>query len=189
MAEWVAVREVARRRGVSAPAVMKAVATGRIPQSAVRRGESGRLVAIELEQAMACWDARTDPAKGGTIIDLVAPAVPTSGAVAPADQHSYHAERAKNERFRALQSELDYLESLGQVVPADTDASVRFRRYRAMRDQLMNIPDRLAPVLAAEHDPARVHAAMAAEIRRVLNELSDAAGTETAAGIACPVAV
>src|SRR3990167_3570114 len=78
MSEWVAVREVARRRGVHPTAVLKAVWTGRIPACAVRRGPSGRLAAIEVEEAMRCWDERTDPAaaaKSGTII-------PAMGALA-----------------------------------------------------------------------------------------------------------
>jgi hypothetical protein len=151
------------------------------------------LVAIELEEAMRCWDARTDPAaaaKSGTIInpngalvrDAASPASESADRLARTDPHGYHVERAKSERFRAAQAELDYLESLGRVVPADVDEAVRFRRYRSMRDQLVNIADRLAPVVAAERDAARVHAAIAGEIRRVLNELSDTAITEIAGG-------
>jgi hypothetical protein len=42
-----------------------------------------------------------------------------------------------------------------------------------MRDKLLNIPDRVATLVAAERDPARVHQVMTAELKRVLHELSD----------------
>jgi len=38
----------------------------------------------------------------------------------------------------------------------------------------LNIPDRLAAVLAAETDPSRVHDALVTEIRKVLVEFADA---------------
>jgi hypothetical protein len=51
-----------------------------------------------------------------------------------------------------------------------------------MRDALLNVPDRIAAVLAAERDPARVHAELTKEIKRVLHELSDDARAEIARG-------
>ena len=62
------------------------------------------------------------------------------------------------------------------------------RSYRTLRDKILNIPDRVAAILAAERDPARVHAALTAELKRVLHELSDDARAEAARGIAERVA-
>jgi hypothetical protein len=39
---------------------------------------------------------------------------------------------------------------------------------------MLNIPDRLAALLAAETDPARVHELLTTEIRRALQEFADA---------------
>ncbi len=47
-------------------------------------------------------------------------------------------------------------------------------RGRSVRDGMLNLPDRLAAVLAAEHDATRVHTLLTTEIRTVLVELSDA---------------
>ena len=49
-----------------------------------------------------------------------------------------------------------------------------FRRARIVRDGMLNLPDRLAAILAAEHDTTKVHTLMTTEIRTVLVELSDA---------------
>jgi len=52
-----------------------------------------------------------------------------------------------------------------------------FNRYRIFRDGMLNIPDRLAAVVAAESDPRRVHELMSTEIRKALTEFSDASGS------------
>jgi hypothetical protein len=43
---------------------------------------------------------------------------------------------------------------------------------------MLNIPDRLGAVLAAETDPRQVHELLAAEIRKALTEFSDANRTD-----------
>jgi hypothetical protein len=48
-----------------------------------------------------------------------------------------------------------------------------FNRYRTFRDGMLNIPDRLAAVLAAETDARRTHELLSAEIRKALTEFSD----------------
>jgi hypothetical protein len=40
---------------------------------------------------------------------------------------------------------------------------------------MLNIPDRVAAVLAAESDPTRVHEILATEIRKALLEFADGA--------------
>ena len=48
-------------------------------------------------------------------------------------------------------------------------------KFRTFRDGMLNIPDRVAAVLAAESDPARVHEILATEIRKALLEFADGA--------------
>jgi hypothetical protein len=43
-----------------------------------------------------------------------------------------------------------------------------------VRDNLLNIPDRLAATLAAEMDAEKVHQMMTVEIRKALDELAGA---------------
>jgi hypothetical protein len=49
-----------------------------------------------------------------------------------------------------------------------------FNRFRQFRDGMLNMPDRLAAVLAAETNPRQVHELLTTEIRKALLEFSDA---------------
>jgi hypothetical protein len=124
--------------------------------------------------------------------DGVTPSAPPSAQAVPVpvdkDPHGYYEARARREQFQSKQAELDYLQALGELVSSSDMRRISARRYRAMRDKLLNIPDRLAAVLAAEREPAQVHAVLTADIKRVLNELSDDASAELAAGVAERVA-
>lgn len=104
------------------------------------------------------------------------------------DPHGYLESRAQRERYSAEQTKLDYLKALGLLVSAADMRVLSARRYRAIRDKLLNIPDRISAVLAAERDPVQVHAQLTVEIERVLHELSDDARAETARGAAERVA-
>ena len=111
---------------------------------------------------------------------------PTSSSEPDRDDYLRH--RTQTEKFRAQQAELDYLRALGQLVAVGEFREATFKRYRALRDKLLNIPDRVATLLAAERDPAAVHQKLTAELKRVLSELSDDARAEAARGAADRVA-
>jgi hypothetical protein len=183
---WVSLREFSRMRGVSLGAVQKAIESGRV--TAVRRGVSGKLKGIEAKQAMHQWDGNTDAdqaARSGAPIMVGAGLfeVPPTGAdvQTPGDvpegtgtnDQRYLAARARKQEFEAHEAELRYLQALGRLIATDDLANVTAKRYAAIRDKLLNIPDRLATILAAEKDAARVHAQLTGEIKRVLNELAN----------------
>jgi len=100
-----------------------------------------------------------------------APAEPALAPDTPVNSE-YYAHRAKREEFAAKTAELDYLEKIGVLVPAAGVRKAAYDAARALRDKLLGIPDRVAPLLAAERDPVRVHAALTTEITRTLHELS-----------------
>lgn len=104
------------------------------------------------------------------------------------DPHDYLEHRSRTEEFKSKKAELEYLKDLGQLVPAVESREANFRRYRMLRDKLLNIPDRVATILAAERDPSRVHLQLTEEIKRVLSELSIDATAEAAGGAAERVA-
>ena len=77
--QGLSLRGYARHRGVSAPAVSKAIATGRIASAVTR---AGRKVYVDVELADRLWDRNTDPAQRRAAADasLAAPAQqPASG--------------------------------------------------------------------------------------------------------------
>jgi hypothetical protein len=192
MEDWISLREFGRRRKVSKTAVQHAIADKRIPEAAVRR-KGDRISAIEYHQAVAAWDANTDPAAvakndlGGeqqvAELELAKPAEQAE-APAPKDPNDYQLERAKREKFAALSAELDYNNAIGRVVEVDAMNEAQRRLFRDARDKLLNLADRLTPMITPDMDPARRHATIKRELEKVLNELSDDARAESSEGAA-----
>lgn len=79
------------------------------------------------------------------------------------------ARRAKTEATRA---ELELRARQGELLDGGEVRAAAFNKGRLVRDGMLNIPDRIAPILAGEADEKRIHEILAAEIRRVLEELS-----------------
>lgn len=86
--------------------------------------------------------------------------------------------RARREAAEAELAELKLAEQRGELIRVGVIRSAWARRITTMRDALLQVPDRLCQVLAAETDPEVVHARLQAELVRLME---DAAGIETAA--------
>jgi hypothetical protein len=182
-------RAYARHRGVSLRAVQKALASGRISARS-----DGRL---DAHVADANWVRNTAPRPlpASALVNKRAKK-PATPAASPQSTH-HHAEprtaaresndppklesgleyskaRAVRESYLARMAKIDFEERSAKLVSADEVKVAAFNRFRQFRDGVLNIPDRLAAVLAAETDPSRVHAALATEIRKVLLEFADA---------------
>lgn len=191
MGERVGVREMALRRGCSHGAVQKAIKDGRIPAEAVERDAKGRITSIDYEAATAAWNVNTDadqaartPGGAATVAGQL-PLEPRSETkrTAPAPAVETLAVRAANAQGKQLQNqllELELLKEMGTLVSRDEVREIAARRYRAIREQVLTVPDRVADILAAERDAARVHSILIAELERALHELSDAAEAESA---------
>jgi len=159
-------RAYARHRGVAVHAVQKAVRTGRI--AALADGQ------IDSDLADRQWDGNT------------APRSPAPALVAGAEdgelpiQHgaglnatAYLKARAIREQYQARLAKIEYEEKIGKLVNRDEVQVAAYNKYRTFRDQCLNIPDRLAAMLAAETDPAKVHEILSTEIRKALLEFAD----------------
>lgn len=193
MGERVGVREMALRRGCSHGAVQKAIKDGRIPAEAVERDATGRIKSIDYEAATAAWNVNTDadqaartPGGAATVVGAGGNTeqLPLeSGTKREAPAKGVTDLRVASTEGKQLQNrllELELLEEMGLLVSRDEVREIAARRYRAIRDQVLAVPDRVADILAAERDPARVHAELRKELERVLHELSDAAVAESA---------
>jgi hypothetical protein len=155
-------RAYARHRGVSLAAVQKAIRSGRITPNA-----DGL---IDSDRADAEWTAKTRP--GQHRARSVAPArrelsdAPVSGAV------DYSRARAIRESYLARLAKIEFEEKTGKLVSRDEVQVAAFTRARMVRDNLLNIPDRLAATLAAESDVDKVHRLLTDEIRMALDALA-----------------
>ena len=184
-------RAYARHRGVSLRAVQKAIASGRISTR-----EDGRVDAATCD---ANWASNTAPRPQAASQLESRPVQPTAKAARPTTQpattshhHSvaparevseppklesgleYSKARAVRESYLARLAKIDFEERTEKLVSADEVRVASFNRFRQFRDGMLNIPDRLAAVLAAENDSRQVHELLATEIRKALTEFSDA---------------
>lgn len=75
------------------------------------------------------------------------------------------------EGYAAQIMKLEFLEKSGQLVDKKELRLKLAKLHMAVRDNLRTIPDRVAPVLAAETDQAKIHAILLKEIGQALEGL------------------
>ena len=80
--------------------------------------------------------------------------------------------QARREMFKAKLTELEYLEQVGQLVPADDVDQEWFELARLVRDSMLNIPARVADRLAHETDQRIIHDLLEAEIYQALESIT-----------------
>lgn len=186
------IRAYATHRGVSHVAVIKAIKSGRI-----QKESDG---SIDQFKADAAWERNTNPAqqrKPDPVPVMPAPApdkpvpVPPPNPPAPSVRQSiqrpaeqepgpsaagapnYQISRAVRETYNAKLTRLDYEERTGKLLNAEDVAKEAFAVARRVRDRLLNIPSRMASVLASETDSKAIERLLSQELRIALEELSE----------------
>ena len=145
-------RAYAKHRGVVMSAVQKAIQSGRIATT-----PDGK---IDSDIADAEWKANTRqqqqrrPAGAGGL--------------------DYFRARAVREGYLARLAKIEFEEKTAKLISRDEVQVAAFTNGRMARDNLLNIPDRLAATLAAETDADKVHLILTGEIRKALDELAGA---------------
>lgn len=155
-------RGYAAHRGVALSAVQKAIKSGRIATL-----PDGR---IDPDRADIDWERNTT---------RHAPAVTQRGQEEDAEvfgASQYTKARAVREHYQARLSKIEYEERVAKLVPKDEVQVAAFNKFRQFRDHMLNIPDRVAAMVAAETEAAKCYEILAIEIRRALNEFADANG-------------
>jgi hypothetical protein len=165
-------------RGQSHVAVLNAIKDGRLTPPAIER--QGRSWIINADLADAQWAGRTDPDNrggmgGGTDLPIgrstpaASDQLPQSTKGGPPLAISKQVKAA----YEAKLTELEYKERNGELVAVRDVKAQAFALSRSVRDGLMGIPDRLAPMLAATQDARQVHHLLSEEIRVALRVLAD----------------
>lgn len=160
-ARLLSLREYARLRGVSLFTVQAAIRDGRITTTL---GPDGK-PKIDPATADPEFVANTDPSKQGR----KAKKTYEEGEPAP---NSFLAHRTSKEGYQSKLRRLEYLEKRKKLLPASEVKAEAFRLARTVRDSLLNIPDRLAGILAAETDPHKVHLLLTDELTKALEALA-----------------
>lgn len=81
--------------------------------------------------------------------------------------------QARREMFKANLTELEYLEQVGKLIPADEVDREWGELARLVRDTMLNIPARIADQLAHETDQRKVQDMLEAEIYQALESIVD----------------
>jgi hypothetical protein len=91
---------------------------------------------------------------------------------------SFSKARARKETALAGLRELQLKKETGELVLRSAVEAAQFRVARQIRGSFLNVPDRLAGLLAAETDQYRIHAILTKEILQVLEGLAGGPGAE-----------
>lgn len=158
--------EYAKHRGVSKSMVSKYLQAGMIPSARkVGRGydidpeQADRDLAANLNQAQQ----RHTPAPAAVVRQEPRQDGPRVPSLAE--------NRNIREYYSARIAKLDYEQRASKLVSKDELKLKLAKLHLAVRDNLRTIPDRIAPVLAAETDQAKVHAMLLKEIGQALEGL------------------
>jgi hypothetical protein len=149
-------RAYARHRNVTLRAVQKAIDEGRITPLG-----NGRIDPVTADRE---WEENSKAYPSFQIDD-------DDHGVAVGGQ--YKTARAVREQYMARLAKLEYEERVGSLVSKDEMKIAAFNETRRFRDHMLNIPDRVAAMVAAETETARCFEIIATEIRKALNEYAD----------------
>ncbi len=159
----VGLREYARHRCTSLSTVQKAISSGRI--STLPNGM------IDSDVADREWRENTEVRPKGSRKKRH----DDDDAFGAAQ---YTKARAVHEHYQARLAKLEYEEKTGSLISKDEVQIATFNSFRQYLDEMLNIPDRVAAMLAAENDAAKCYEILATEIRKALNEFSDSPVSE-----------
>ncbi len=165
-------RAYAKHRGVVMSAVQKAIQSGRIATT-----PDGK---INSDIADVEWKANTrqqhQRRPTGTRVAArtsFTPFVePERTETAGAGGLDYFRARAVREGYLARLAKIEFEEKTAKLISRDEVHVAAFTNGRLVRDNLLNIPNRLAATLAAESDAEIVHQMLTVEIRKALDELA-----------------
>jgi hypothetical protein len=185
--------DFARLKGVSAPAVTIAC-KARIKDAIVER--NGKRM-LDRERALALWDKNTKR-NGSERVSAKArerdrrelepseapPPVQVPTATGdqlktlimglPEDQiPGLDVSRERKEHYNAEIARLQALKEREELVPTGDVKRMASTLGRQIRDNILSIPNRLAPLLAAARDSGEVHRLLSEELRTALRVLSD----------------
>ena len=161
------VTEWGRQVGISKQAAFSAVKRCSIPVDAGM---------VDVEVASALYRSRTRArVKAAPPASTGLPAPPLGGGQSM-ERVTYDEARRRQAVADALMAERAERLQAGELIEVQAVRHAHGRRLAALREALLQIPARVAPVLAAETEQARCHDVVQRELHAVLRQVSDPAG-------------
>ena len=155
--------ELAKLKGVSLPAVSRAVKDGRIIDAVVIN--NGKKF-VDSEMALRLWEERTKPRLARKAAKAIVENTP--GDAIP----SLHDSKAKREFYLAELARLQVDEQKGELISAADAKKSAFTLGRSIREALQNLADRVSYELAGESDETVIHRILTKEHRQALEDLA-----------------
>jgi hypothetical protein len=166
-------------RGCSLTAVQKAIASKRIttlpdgtidPDRASQEWAKNTFAGNSPRRAQAASRGGSATRKTPT----VPPVMAQPGEVSSDPVAAYLRARAVNETFKAKVSQLEYEERSRKLIPAARASEYAATFSAIVKDALLSMPDRLAPMLAAVDEEKAIHRLLAADVGAVLKKVNKA---------------
>jgi hypothetical protein len=167
--------QYATDRGVEYTQLSKWAGQGRFNSDALRKEKRSWVVADpqELDRQVAAAKAPDRGGRGGApAIDQALQQQQNQAAAIP----SFAQSRAIREAYAARLTRLEFDQRSGKLIDKAELKMKLAKLHMAVRDSLRTIPDRVAPIVAAETDQAKIHAMLLKEIGQALEGLGNAVG-------------
>lgn len=91
----------------------------------------------------------------------------------PAKDPKFAEVQLRKEHYKAELARLEYEQVSGKLVEKEQVETEAFRIGQQVRDAILNVPSRLAGIVAAESDQRKVHDLIEAELRQALEALAN----------------
>ena len=161
-------KQYAEHRGVSAVAVHKWITEGKLGPIGETVQKTGRLYLIDSERADILIGLNQKTTMQQAVLPLSGDDGTPSGT---RKKTGYNDARTLDAQYAALLKKLEFEVQSGIYVLASEVESAAFNLARTTRDAILNVPDRIAPILAAEVDPQKVAQLLTVELTQALEEL------------------
>jgi phage terminase Nu1 subunit (DNA packaging protein) len=155
--------EYARRRGVDPTTVRDAIRAGRITLI------DGK---VDPDVADVQW-ARNTRVRVGSGQRRADPQSAADDPFAAPSLETYEEARRRREMAEAQKAELQLAELQGDLIRTADVRAAHAKRVAGLREALLQIPARLAAVVAAEADQGRCHDILQAELHQVLGQITE----------------
>lgn len=147
------------------------------PAYVTKLGKQGRLVLVKRDgRELVDFDASDAKVRANTDLGRAGNGVNGGGTGRAASNEVgdlFRKAQTQERAFSARLLELRFRKESGSLVPIDDVRAAYARRIAGLREALLQIPARLAPVLAAEGDEVKVHDLLQDELFLVLEQVSE----------------
>lgn len=145
-------------------------------QYAKRIGKSKQYISTLVKQGkLILKDGKIDPQQADKRLEEIKNLARdrSNGGSKKKEKISFWDAQARKEVAKAKLAELEYEMKIGKVIDAEEIYNEQFKKARILRDNILNIPDRILPLLNAEKKISKQMEMFQRELRLILKEFSD----------------